>query len=109
MTHQVHDTARSGLATVVGGLLRDVRMLVHQEVALARHEVQYEIRQEPQGGPMVRDRGGAGRCRIARDGRGRCATPRRVYRVAGLSLCCDRECHVPGWGVEARGLGGGES
>ncbi len=40
---QVYDTARSTLATVVDGLLRDVRTLVQQEMSLARHEVQYEI------------------------------------------------------------------
>jgi uncharacterized membrane protein YqjE len=39
---QAHDTERSGFDTVVG-LLRDVRTLVRQEMALARHEVQYEI------------------------------------------------------------------
>ncbi len=40
---QTHDTERSGIETVVGGLLRDVRALVRQEMALAQHEVQYEI------------------------------------------------------------------
>jgi uncharacterized membrane protein YqjE len=40
---QTHDTGRSGFETVVVGLLRDVRALVRQEMALARHEVQYEI------------------------------------------------------------------
>lgn len=40
---QTHDTERSGFETVVVGLLRDVRVLVRQEMALARHEVQYEI------------------------------------------------------------------
>ena len=40
---QAHDTERSGFDTVVVGLLRDVRTLVRQEMALARHEVQYEI------------------------------------------------------------------
>jgi len=38
-----HDTERSGIETVVGGLLRDVRALMRQEMALAQHEVQYEI------------------------------------------------------------------
>ena len=38
-----HDTERSGIDTVLGGLLRDVRALVRQEMALAQHEVQYEI------------------------------------------------------------------
>jgi uncharacterized membrane protein YqjE len=40
---QTHDTGRSGFETVVVGLLRDVRMLVRQEVTLARHEVECEI------------------------------------------------------------------
>ena len=40
---QAHDTGRSGFDTMVVGLLRDVRTLVCQEMALARHEVQYEI------------------------------------------------------------------
>ena len=40
---QTHDTERSGIETVVCGLLRDVRALVRQEMALAQHEVQYEI------------------------------------------------------------------
>lgn len=40
---QTHDTERSGIATVVVELLEDVRALIRQEVALARHEVQYEI------------------------------------------------------------------
>lgn len=38
-----HDTGRSGFETVVVGLLRDVRVLLRQEMALARHEVEYEI------------------------------------------------------------------
>ena len=40
---QVHDTERSGIDTLMVGLLRDVRALVRQEMALAQHEVQYEI------------------------------------------------------------------
>ena len=40
---QTQDTERSGLETVIVGLLRDVRTLVCQEMALARHEVRYEI------------------------------------------------------------------
>lgn len=40
---QAHDTGPSGLESVVVGLLRDVRALARQEMALARHEVQYEI------------------------------------------------------------------
>jgi Putative Actinobacterial Holin-X, holin superfamily III len=40
---QAQDTERSGFDTVVVGLVRDVRTLVRQEMALARHEVQYEI------------------------------------------------------------------
>jgi uncharacterized membrane protein YqjE len=40
---QAHDTERSGLDTVVVGLVRDVRTLLRQELALARHEVQYEL------------------------------------------------------------------
>ena len=40
---QTHDTGRSGFQTVVVGLLRDVRALVRQELALAQHEVEYEI------------------------------------------------------------------
>jgi uncharacterized membrane protein YqjE len=40
---QAHDTERSGLDTVVVGLVRDVGRLLRQELALARHEVQYEI------------------------------------------------------------------
>ena len=40
---QAQDTERSGLETVIVGLLRDVRTLVCQEMSLARHEVRYEI------------------------------------------------------------------
>jgi uncharacterized membrane protein YqjE len=40
---QAHDTGPSGFESVVVGLLRDVRALARQEMALARHEVQYEI------------------------------------------------------------------
>ena len=40
---QPQDATRSGVETVVLGLLRDFRVLIHQEVALARHEIQYEI------------------------------------------------------------------
>ena len=40
---QVHETERSGIDTLMVGLLRDVRALVRQEMALAQHEVQYEI------------------------------------------------------------------
>ncbi len=40
---QTHDTGQSGFETVVVGLLRDVRALVRQEMALARHEVEYQI------------------------------------------------------------------
>lgn len=40
---QAHDTGPSGLESVVVGLLRDVRALARQEMALARHEVQHEI------------------------------------------------------------------
>ena len=40
---QAHDTERSGIDTVVGGLFRDIRALVRQEMALAQHEVEYEI------------------------------------------------------------------
>ena len=43
MLTQVHDTERSGFDTLVGGLVRDFRTLVGQEMTLARHEVQYEI------------------------------------------------------------------
>ncbi len=43
MMQQTHDTGRSGFETVVVGLLRDVRTLVRQEMALAQHEVEYEI------------------------------------------------------------------
>jgi hypothetical protein len=39
----VYDTEPPGLATVVVGLLKDVGTLVRQEMALALHEVQYEI------------------------------------------------------------------
>ena len=42
---QTQDTERSGFETMVLGLLRDVRALVCQEMALARHEVRYEIGQ----------------------------------------------------------------
>ncbi|NWF74911.1 MAG: phage holin family protein [Nitrospirae bacterium] len=41
--HHTHDSGRSGFSTVVVGLLRDVRTLVRQELALAQHEVEYEI------------------------------------------------------------------
>ncbi len=40
---QAHDTGPSGFESLVVGLLRDVRALARQEMALARHEVQYEI------------------------------------------------------------------
>jgi uncharacterized membrane protein YqjE len=40
---QAHDTERSGIEAVVGGLFRDIRALVRQEMVLAQHEVQYEI------------------------------------------------------------------
>ena len=40
---QVHDTGQSGFDTAVAGLLREVQTLMHQELMLARHEVQYEI------------------------------------------------------------------
>lgn len=40
---QTQDTGRSEFKTVVVGLLRDVRVLVRQEMALAQHEVEYEI------------------------------------------------------------------
>lgn len=40
---QTHDTGRSGLETAMVGLLRDVRALVRQEIAMAQHEVEYEI------------------------------------------------------------------
>ena len=43
MLTQGHDTERSGFDTLVVGLLRDVRTLVRHHMALARHEVQYEI------------------------------------------------------------------
>ncbi len=39
---QAQDTGRSWVETVVVGLFRDVRTLVRQELALARHEVEYE-------------------------------------------------------------------
>jgi uncharacterized membrane protein YqjE len=42
---QTQDTERSEFETMVLGLLRDVRALVCQEMALARHEVRYEIGQ----------------------------------------------------------------
>ncbi|RPH80647.1 MAG: phage holin family protein [Nitrospiraceae bacterium] len=40
---QAHDTERSGIETVIGGLFSDIRALVRQEMVLAQHEVQYEI------------------------------------------------------------------
>jgi len=40
---QAYGTERPGIETVVAGLLNDVRALMRQEMALARHEVQYEI------------------------------------------------------------------
>ena len=40
---QMQETERSRVETVVVGLLRDVWTLACQEMALARHEVQYEI------------------------------------------------------------------
>ena len=40
---QIQDPGRSWLDTTVVGLLRDVRTLMFQEMALAQHEVQYEI------------------------------------------------------------------
>jgi uncharacterized membrane protein YqjE len=40
---QTHDTGRSGFETVMVELLRDVRALVRQEMAMAQHEVEYEL------------------------------------------------------------------
>lgn len=40
---QSQEAEKSGPQSIVIGLLRDVRTLVQQEMALARHEVQYEI------------------------------------------------------------------
>lgn len=40
---QTQETGRHGFDTMVVELLSDVRALVRQEVAMARHEVQYEI------------------------------------------------------------------
>jgi len=40
---QTHDTGRSRFETAMVGLLRDVRALVRQEMAMAQHEVEYEI------------------------------------------------------------------
>ena len=40
---QTHDTGRSRFETVMVGLLRDARALVRQEMAMAQHEVEYEI------------------------------------------------------------------
>jgi Putative Actinobacterial Holin-X, holin superfamily III len=40
---QTYDAGRSGFETVMVGLLRDVRALVRQEMAMAQHEVEYEI------------------------------------------------------------------
>ena len=40
---QAHDTERSGIETVVVGLFRDIRALLRQEMALAQHEVEYEV------------------------------------------------------------------
>lgn len=39
---QAQETGRSWVDTVVIGLFRDIRRLVRQEIALARHEVEYE-------------------------------------------------------------------
>ena len=40
---QTQDTGRSWFDTAVVGLLKDVRTLMCQEMALAQHELQYEI------------------------------------------------------------------
>jgi hypothetical protein len=40
---QMQDARRTDLKTLLAGMLGDVRTLVRQEVALAQHEVQYEI------------------------------------------------------------------
>src|SRR5580765_1396683 len=40
---QTHDKGRSGFETVVAELLRDLRALMQQEMALARHEFEHEI------------------------------------------------------------------
>jgi uncharacterized membrane protein YqjE len=39
---QINDTGQSEFDTAVAGLLREIRTLMHQELMLARHEVQYE-------------------------------------------------------------------
>ena len=64
---QAHDTGRSGFETMVVGLFRDVRTLVCQEMALARHEVKYEIGKILQAAvwfgvePVLAGYGGCGR------------------------------------------------
>ena len=40
---QAFDTERSGVDTMVLGLVKDVQILVRQEMALAKHEIQYEL------------------------------------------------------------------
>jgi uncharacterized membrane protein YqjE len=40
---QANDTERSGIEAVVMGLMQDLRALVRQEIALAKHEMEYEF------------------------------------------------------------------
>lgn len=40
---QASDTERPGIDTIVLGIVKDVQILVRQEMALAKHEIQYEL------------------------------------------------------------------
>jgi uncharacterized membrane protein YqjE len=40
---QANETERSGIETMVMGLMQDLRVLVRQEIALAKHEMEYEF------------------------------------------------------------------
>lgn len=40
---QESDTERPGIDTMVLGIVKDVQILVRQEMALAKHEIQYEL------------------------------------------------------------------
>jgi uncharacterized membrane protein YqjE len=40
---QANETERSGIETMVMGLMQDLRALVRQEIALAKHEMEYEF------------------------------------------------------------------
>ena len=76
-----------------------------REVALARHEVQYDIGKSLEELSVVWDRGGDGRGSDCSEWpRPVCCSSSRYYWVAGLGLYHDGECHAPGRSMGARGL-----